>query len=195
MRCECRAEISARAISCRKLFVGYAPGFSRGSHDRLAAHGERPIAALRKRIAGEEARCGRKIGIVEPAQVVRQDSDLGEFSRLACDRFGRFGKLFHRLSCCWAQMDLSTWVAFALLETFLCLTPGPAVLFVVGSTLGRGRPGGFAATAGIVAGNTVYFVLSATSLGAILLASYQVFTLVRWVGAAYLVFLGVRMLW
>lgn len=91
-------------------------------------------------------------------------------------------------------MDLSTWVAFALLETFLCLTPGPAVLFVVGSTLGRGRPGGFAATAGIVAGNTVYFVLSATSLGAILLASYQVFTLVRWLGAAYLIILGLSML-
>jgi homoserine/homoserine lactone efflux protein len=91
-------------------------------------------------------------------------------------------------------MDLTTWVAFALLETFLCLTPGPAVLFVVGTTLGRGRPAGVAATAGIVSGNVVYFVLSATSLGAILLASYQVFTVVRWVGAAYLVYLGLRML-
>lgn len=91
-------------------------------------------------------------------------------------------------------MDLSTWVAFALLETFLCLTPGPAVLFVVGTTLGRGRPAGFAATGGIITGNVVYFVLSATSLGAILLASYQAFTIVRWVGAAYLIVLGVRAL-
>jgi homoserine/homoserine lactone efflux protein len=89
-------------------------------------------------------------------------------------------------------MDLSTWVAFAVLETILCITPGPAVLFTVGSTLGRGRTAGFAAMAGIVTGNTIYFVLSATSLGAILLASYEVFTLVRWVGAAYLVYLGLR---
>jgi homoserine/homoserine lactone efflux protein len=89
-------------------------------------------------------------------------------------------------------MDLSTWVAFAVLETILCITPGPAVLFTVGSTLGRGRSAGFAAMAGIVTGNTIYFVLSATSLGAILLASYQVFTLVRWIGAAYLVYLGLR---
>jgi homoserine/homoserine lactone efflux protein len=89
-------------------------------------------------------------------------------------------------------MDLSTWVAFAVLETILCITPGPAVLFTVGSTLSRGRTAGFAAMAGIVTGNTVYFVLSATSLGAILLASYEVFTLVRWVGAAYLVYLGLR---
>lgn len=91
-------------------------------------------------------------------------------------------------------MDLSTWVAFAVLETILCITPGPAVLFTVGSTLGRGRAAGFAAMTGIVTGNTIYFVLSATSLGAILLASYEVFTLVRWVGAAYLVYLGLRAL-
>ncbi len=91
-------------------------------------------------------------------------------------------------------MDLSTWVAFAVLETILCITPGPAVLFTVGSTLGRGRAAGFAAMGGIVTGNTIYFVLSATSLGAILLASYEVFTLVRWVGAAYLVYLGLRAL-
>ena len=91
-------------------------------------------------------------------------------------------------------MDLSTWLAFAVLETILCITPGPAVLFTVGSTLGRGRTGGFAAMAGIVMGNTIYFVLSATSLGAILLASYEVFTLVRYVGAAYLIYLGLRAL-
>lgn len=91
-------------------------------------------------------------------------------------------------------MDLSTWLAFAVLELILCITPGPAVLFVVGTTLGRGRGAGLAATAGIVTGNTLYFVLSATSLGAILLASYQLFTAVRWIGAAYLVYLGLRAL-
>jgi homoserine/homoserine lactone efflux protein len=88
-------------------------------------------------------------------------------------------------------MDLNTWLAFALLETFLCLTPGPAVLFVVGTTLGRSRMAGVFAAGGIIAGNTIYFVLSATSLGAILLASYETFTLVKWVGAAYLVYVGV----
>ena len=91
-------------------------------------------------------------------------------------------------------MDLSTWVAFAVLETILCITPGPAVLFVVGTTLSRGRGAGLAATAGIITGNTMYFVLSATSLGAILLASYQLFTVVRYVGAAYLIYLGLRAL-
>jgi homoserine/homoserine lactone efflux protein len=91
-------------------------------------------------------------------------------------------------------MDLSTWAAFAVLETILCITPGPAVLFVVGTTLAKGRGAGVAATAGIVTGNTVYFILSATSLGAILLASYDVFTFVRYAGAAYLVYIGLRAL-
>ena len=91
-------------------------------------------------------------------------------------------------------MDFGTWAAFAVLETILCITPGPAVLFTVGSTLGRGRAAGFAAMTGIVTGNTIYFILSATSLGAILLASYEVFTLVRWLGAAYLIYIGLRAL-
>jgi len=91
-------------------------------------------------------------------------------------------------------MDLGTWVAFALLETFLCLVPGPAVLFVVGSTLGRGPASGFSAAAGIVTGNLAYFLLSATGIGALLVASYEAFSVVRWVGAAYLIYLGLRAL-
>lgn len=44
---------------------------------------------------------------------------------------------------------------------------------------------------GILSANTAYFVLSATGIGAVLMASYGVFSLIRWIGAAYLVWLGV----
>jgi threonine/homoserine/homoserine lactone efflux protein len=92
-------------------------------------------------------------------------------------------------------MSWETWLAFTITETILCLTPGPAVLFVMAQGLGRGVKAALAAAAGILAGNGFYFVLSATSLGAVLVASYEVFAVVKWVGAAYLVWLGVRTFW
>lgn len=89
-------------------------------------------------------------------------------------------------------MTWQAWTLFTLTTTALCLTPGPAVLFVVSHGLGRGRVAALWASAGILAGNTLYFVISATGLGALFLASYDVFVGVKWLGAAYLVWLGLR---
>ena len=91
-------------------------------------------------------------------------------------------------------MSLETWLLFCATETLLCFTPGPAVLLVVSLTLSRGGGAGLGASLGILAANAAYFVLSATSLGAVLLASYELFSLVQWLGAAYLVWLGLRMI-
>jgi threonine/homoserine/homoserine lactone efflux protein len=91
-------------------------------------------------------------------------------------------------------VSLETWLLFCATETVLCFTPGPAVLLVVSLTLSRGGAAGLGASLGILAANTAYFVLSATSLGAVLLASYELFSLIKWLGAAYLVWLGLRMI-
>src|SRR5206468_1847858 len=61
-------------------------------------------------------------------------------------------------------------------------------------SLARGPGAGLSASAGILAANAVYFALSATSLGAVLIASWQVFAAIKWVGAGYLVWLGARMI-
>jgi len=90
-------------------------------------------------------------------------------------------------------MSLEAWLLFVVTETVLCLSPGPAVLLVLSVSLTRGCSPGLQASAGILVANAFYFLLSATSLGAILLASWEVFFLIKWVGAAYLIWLGLKM--
>jgi homoserine/homoserine lactone efflux protein len=88
-------------------------------------------------------------------------------------------------------MPWSLWAIFAGTEALLCLTPGPAVLFVVSHGLARGGRAALWANAGIIAGNSFYFFLSALGLSALLLASHRVFTVLQY-GGAYLVYLGVQ---
>jgi threonine/homoserine/homoserine lactone efflux protein len=88
-------------------------------------------------------------------------------------------------------MTWQVWSAFALIETVLCLTPGPAVLLVLSQALTRGAAKAIWSIVGILTANTLYFILSATGIGAILLASYDLFFAIKWIGAGYLVWLGV----
>lgn len=88
-------------------------------------------------------------------------------------------------------MSWGIWALFAVTETALCFTPGPAVLLVLSQGLARGTTSSIWSNLGILAGNTMYFVLSGTGLGAALLASYELFSVIRWVGAAYLIWLGI----
>jgi homoserine/homoserine lactone efflux protein len=87
------------------------------------------------------------------------------------------------------------WVAFCLLEVVLCLTPGPAVLSVVSAAMRVGRRPALATALGILAGNAGYFLLSATGVFALIAASPRWFAALRWAGAAYLFWLGLRLIW
>jgi homoserine/homoserine lactone efflux protein len=91
-------------------------------------------------------------------------------------------------------VSLELWLAFCVTEAVLCLAPGPAVLFVVSAAMTRGTRAGLAAAIGILAGNTFYFALSATGIAAVIVASSWLFALLKWTGAGYLVWLGLRML-
>jgi threonine/homoserine/homoserine lactone efflux protein len=89
-------------------------------------------------------------------------------------------------------MTLAIWGWYLLTETVLSLSPGPAVFFVVSQALQGGRRRAVWATLGILSANTLYFALSAVGLGTVLAASYELFRVIKWVGAAYLVYLGLR---
>ena len=89
-------------------------------------------------------------------------------------------------------MDLHAWLIFVVAETLLCLAPGVAVLLVVSIGMTRGVRASAYASLGILGANAIYFALSAIGVGSLILMSHEVFYLMRWIGVAYLVWIGVQ---
>ena len=89
-------------------------------------------------------------------------------------------------------MTLELWFAYVILCFLFAVTPGPAVLLTGSQAIARGFGAGFAVVLGTQLGNLIYFIVSAAGLGAILMASETAFMIVKYAGAAYLIFLGVR---
>jgi threonine/homoserine/homoserine lactone efflux protein len=89
--------------------------------------------------------------------------------------------------------DTPLLVAFVGASLVLALTPGPAVVYIVARTLAQGRASGVASIVGVALGNLANAVGAALGLAALFAISSAAFTLVKWAGAAYLVYLGVRL--
>jgi threonine/homoserine/homoserine lactone efflux protein len=84
---------------------------------------------------------------------------------------------------------------FVAASVSLLVVPGPAVLYIVGRSLHQGRAAGFLSVLGIGTGTLFHVAAAALGLTALLRASPVAFSIVRYAGAAYLVWLGVRMWW
>lgn len=88
--------------------------------------------------------------------------------------------------------DASTFAVFAIASLALTLVPGPAVFYIVARGVEGGRPAGFVSVLGITAGGLVHTALAAAGISAILASSAAAFSVVKWLGVAYLVYLGLR---
>ncbi len=90
-------------------------------------------------------------------------------------------------------MSLDHWLAFAAASAILLAIPGPTVLLVISYALSHGRKPAAAIVAGVVLGDLTAMTASMLGLGAILATSAGIFTVLRWIGGAYLVYLGIKL--
>ncbi len=90
--------------------------------------------------------------------------------------------------------SLLHWTTFLTAAVLLNLSPGPDIAFILGRTAQGGLRSGFAAMFGIWAGAFGHVLMAAFGLSAILVASATAFTAVKWIGAAYLVWIGLQAL-
>ena len=83
---------------------------------------------------------------------------------------------------------------FLLAALILLLTPGPAVLYIIARGMDQGRLAGFVSVLSIETGNSVHVLAATLGLSAILMSSALAFSIVKYLGAAYLIYLGIRRL-
>ncbi|MGR9552811.1 LysE family translocator [Rhizobium leguminosarum] len=90
--------------------------------------------------------------------------------------------------------SLAHWLAFLSAAVLLNLSPGPDIAFILGHTMRSGKRAGFSALFGVWSGACLHVLMAALGLSAILAASAVAFSTVKWIGAAYLVWLGIQAL-
>ncbi len=91
-------------------------------------------------------------------------------------------------------MSLETIITFILITIVATVTPGPTMLYIASCGLSHGSKGYLPASLGVLVADFIYFLLTVTGLGVILLASHELFFLIKWLGVLYLVYLGVKLI-
>jgi threonine/homoserine/homoserine lactone efflux protein len=90
-------------------------------------------------------------------------------------------------------MHLEQWLAFTAAAAVLLAIPGPTILLVISYALGHGRKATASLVAGVALGDFTAMTASMIGLGALLAASATLFTALKWIGAAYLIYLGIKL--
>ena len=91
-------------------------------------------------------------------------------------------------------MSIELWLALAAASAVLLIIPGPTILTVISYSMAHGRRANVPLVAAVALGDSTALVVSLLGLGALLAASSFWFTVVKWMGGLYLLYLGVRLL-
>jgi len=90
-------------------------------------------------------------------------------------------------------MTFELWLAFAAASTVLLIIPGPTIILVISYALGAGRRTALWTVLGVFFGDLLAITLSVIGLGALLATSATAFTILKWIGGAYLLWLGYKL--
>ena len=88
--------------------------------------------------------------------------------------------------------NLAHWITFFTAAILLNLSPGPDMIFIISQTSKKGIQSGFASVFGIWIGTFVHVIFAALGLSAILMTSAMAFSIVKWIGAIYLIWIGIQ---
>ena len=90
--------------------------------------------------------------------------------------------------------SIESLIAFGIASLALLVIPGPAVLYIINRSVTDGRNVALAAVAGLEIGNFMHVIAATVGLSAVIAASATAFLIVKWIGAGYLVYIGIRTL-
>lgn len=90
-------------------------------------------------------------------------------------------------------MSLEMWLAFVIAAMIVLMVPGPTIILVISQAIAHGRRAVIPLVAGVILGDFTAMTLSLLGLGAILAASAALFSFLKWIGAFYLIYLGIKL--
>ena len=90
-------------------------------------------------------------------------------------------------------MSIEMWIAYVIAAMIVLVIPGPTILLVISQAIAHGRKSAIPLAAGVTLGDFTAMTFSLLGLGAILAASAALFSILKMIGAAYLVYLGVKL--
>ena len=91
------------------------------------------------------------------------------------------------------MVSIEIWIAFTLAAMVVLIVPGPTIILVISQSIVHGRRAVMPMAAGVTLGDFTAMTVSLLGLGAILAASAALFSILKWIGAAYLIYLGIKL--